>query len=112
MLPSSARYVAHVLLGAQPQGVVVSDRYAAYAYIDVGRRQVCWAHLLRDLINHSFPQISSLKKHDRAAMAAHTGLVVTMEDHRLRDTRDGRQSRSICHCSGEKIKCADGEAVT
>ena len=48
VLPSRARYVIQDLIGQAPQGVVVSDRYAAYAYIDAARRQVCWAHLLRD----------------------------------------------------------------
>ena len=48
VLPSRARYVIHSLIGEQPECVVVSDRYAAYAYIDAERRQVCWAHLLRD----------------------------------------------------------------
>lgn len=48
ILPSRARYVALDLIGAQPSGVVISDRYAAYGYIDAGRRQVCWAHLIRD----------------------------------------------------------------
>ena len=48
VLPSRARYVIQDLIGQAPQGVVVSDRYAAYDYIDAARRQVCWAHLLRD----------------------------------------------------------------
>ena len=48
ILPSRARYVALDLIGATPSGVVVSDRYAAYAYIDTNQRQVCWAHLIRD----------------------------------------------------------------
>jgi transposase len=48
ILPSRARYVVLDLIGAKPQGVVVSDRYAVYAHIDAGRRQVCWAHLIRD----------------------------------------------------------------
>ena len=48
VLPSRARYVLHDLIGQAPQAVVVSDRYAAYAYLDAERRQVCWAHLLRD----------------------------------------------------------------
>jgi transposase len=48
ILPSRARYVIQDLIGQAPQGVVVSDRYAAYAYIAADRRQVCWAHLLRD----------------------------------------------------------------
>lgn len=29
--------------------VVTTDRYAGYAFIDAERRQICWAHLLRDL---------------------------------------------------------------
>lgn len=29
-------------------GVVVSDRYAAYKYFKDSQRQVCWAHLMRD----------------------------------------------------------------
>ena len=48
ILPSRARYVALDLIGAAPKGVVVSDRYAAYGYIDACQRQVCWAHLIRD----------------------------------------------------------------
>jgi transposase len=48
ILPSRARYVIHDLIGTNPRAIIVSDRYAAYAYIDVKQRQVCWAHLLRD----------------------------------------------------------------
>jgi transposase len=40
--------VAVHLIGEQPAGWVVSDRYAVYDYVDVAQRQVCWAHLLRD----------------------------------------------------------------
>ena len=28
--------------------MVVSDRYAAYAFVDAQQRQACWAHLVRD----------------------------------------------------------------
>lgn len=48
VLPSRARYVIHGLIGEQPPGVVVSDRYAAYAHVPAEQRQLCWAHLLRD----------------------------------------------------------------
>ena len=43
-----ARYAAVSLLGEQPGGKLVSDRYAVYDYVDVQQRQICWAHLLRD----------------------------------------------------------------
>jgi transposase len=47
--PSRARYVILDLIGENCSAVVTSDRYAGYAFIDPERRQVCWAHLLRDL---------------------------------------------------------------
>jgi len=48
LLPSRARYVIDDLIGKTPQAVVISDRYAGYAHLDAQRRQVCWAHLVRD----------------------------------------------------------------
>lgn len=53
LLPSRARYVAQDLIGAKPVGVVVSDRYVVYDYVDAGQRQICWAHLLRDFLRIS-----------------------------------------------------------
>jgi transposase len=46
--PSRARYVILDFIGEQCTAAVTSDRYAGYAFIDAERRQVCWAHLLRD----------------------------------------------------------------
>jgi transposase len=39
--------VAQELLGAAFAGILVSDRWSAYAWVDTARRQLCWAHLLR-----------------------------------------------------------------
>jgi transposase len=39
--------VAKELLGAAFAGILVSDRWSAYGWVDVVRRQLCWAHLLR-----------------------------------------------------------------
>ena len=49
LLPSRARYVATDLIGAKPSGIVVCDRYAVYDFVDPKQRQICWAHLLRDM---------------------------------------------------------------
>jgi transposase len=37
------------LLGETFGGYLISDRWSAYTWLPVGRRQVCWAHLKRDL---------------------------------------------------------------
>jgi transposase len=36
------------LLGATYGGIVGTDRWSAYTWIDAARRQLCWAHLARD----------------------------------------------------------------
>ncbi len=36
------------MLGTDYDGIVGSDRYSAYNWIDPEKRQVCWAHLKRD----------------------------------------------------------------
>ncbi len=37
------------LLGTAFGGIVVSDRFSAYNHLPVEQRQLCWAHLIRDL---------------------------------------------------------------
>lgn len=43
---SRSKAVAEEILGKEFSGILVSDRYGAYKW--VGRRQFCWAHLIRD----------------------------------------------------------------
>jgi transposase len=44
---------AQTMLGERYDGIVCSDRWAGYDYLDPTRRQLCWAHLLRDFTEHS-----------------------------------------------------------
>ena len=37
------------LLGSSFGGIVVSDRFSAYNHLPLQQRQLCWAHLIRDL---------------------------------------------------------------
>lgn len=46
-------FEARTLLGERFTGIVCSDRWRGYDYLDPTRRQLCWAHLLRDLTAHS-----------------------------------------------------------
>ncbi len=41
--------VARELLGERFWGYLVTDRWSAYTWYPTWRRQVCWAHLLRDI---------------------------------------------------------------
>ena len=51
--PSRHGSEARMLLGERFAGIVCSDRWAGYDYLDPTRRQLCWAHLLRDFTAHS-----------------------------------------------------------
>jgi transposase len=46
-------FEAKTLLGERFAGIVCSDRWRGYDYLDPQRRQLCWAHLLRDFTAHS-----------------------------------------------------------
>lgn len=46
--PRRSREALHALLGGEPRGIVGSDRWSAYSGIPPRRRQLCWAHLVRD----------------------------------------------------------------
>lgn len=61
--PSRAGAVARELLGPTFRGLVGSDRYAGYAWLEIPWRQLCWAHLKRDF----------QKLVDRGGTAAATG---------------------------------------
>ena len=44
---------AKELMGELFDGILVSDRYSAYTWVDKTKRQFCWAHLIRDFIKIS-----------------------------------------------------------
>ena len=46
--PSRGSEVAKELLGEGFAGTAVSDRWSGYSWLDIKRRQLCWAHLIRD----------------------------------------------------------------
>jgi transposase len=46
---SRSAQAARQLLGDNYGGIVVSDRYSAYSWLPLEQRQLCWAHIKRDL---------------------------------------------------------------
>ena len=58
--PSRGKAVAQALLGPDWTGIVGSDRYAAYRYLPLEQRQLCWAHLIRD-----FRKLAAYNQHQR-----------------------------------------------
>nr|AYM52798.1 transposase IS66 family protein [Simulacricoccus ruber] len=48
VVKSRGTQVAKRMLGEDFAGVLVSDRWCAYAWVHALRRQVCWAHLVRE----------------------------------------------------------------
>ena len=74
--------VAKELLGTTFSGILISDRWSAYEWVDVQRRQLCWAHLLR--------QFLGFQTYDAEASAIGRSLELLTETmfhlwHRVRD---------------------------
>ncbi|MBM5817428.1 MAG: IS66 family transposase, partial [Cyanobacteria bacterium K_Offshore_surface_m2_239] len=45
---SRSAEVARDVLGGAFEGILVTDRYGAYNWLPLNRRQICWAHIKRD----------------------------------------------------------------
>lgn len=48
--PSRGQAAAKELLGEDFGGIAITDRYAAYRFLDVLQQQLCWCHLIRQLV--------------------------------------------------------------
>jgi len=51
--PARSQTAAKELLGEDFGGFVVSDRYAGYHFLDVLQQQLCWCHVIRQLVEIS-----------------------------------------------------------
>jgi transposase len=75
------------LLGENFPGILTSDRYGSYNWVDVKRRQLCWAHLKRE-----FQKIS-----ERSGASRQVGRNLMAQEKKLfrlwRRVRDGTLSR-------------------
>jgi transposase len=90
--------VAKELLGAAFAGILISDRWSAYAWVDVARRQLCWAHLLR--------QFRGFQDHGPEANAIGQALEVLTETmfHVWHRVRDGTMTRAAFQDFIEKLR--------
>lgn len=49
ILSGRKRIDAQMMIGKNATGVITTDRFGSYNYLDRQHRQICWAHLKRDL---------------------------------------------------------------
>lgn len=84
---SRGAQVAKEMLGKAFGGILVTDRWHAYTWVDVTRRQLCWAHLLR--------QFRGFQDHGIEGNAIGRSLELLTETmfHVWHRVRDGTMSR-------------------
>ncbi|NJM59424.1 MAG: IS66 family transposase [Oscillatoriales cyanobacterium RU_3_3] len=79
---------AQNLLGENFGGILTSDRFGAYNWVDIERRQLCWAHLKREFIKIS----------QRPGVSAELGTQLLQQQEKLfklwQRVRDGTLSRN------------------
>lgn len=80
---SRSALAAQTLLGANFGGILTSDRHGGYNWVDLERRQLCWAHLKREFIKIS----------ERPGISAQLGMALVKQQqklfelwHRVRDS--------------------------
>jgi len=72
---------AKALLGDPFAGIVSSDRWWAYNYLETERRQLCWAHLARDFTAHAEGRDEE-KEFGEAGLDTATRLFLAWDDYR------------------------------
>ena len=77
---------AEALLGEGFAGVACSDRWWAYDYLDPKRRQLCWAHLVRDFTAHS-EGLAAQKQFGEAGLAISAGVFEAWDAYRQHGDR-------------------------
>jgi transposase len=83
---------AQIMLGERFAGIVCSDRYPGYDYLDPNRRQVCWAHLRRDFTAHS-EGMGEQEKFGAAGLAIANDLFKAWKQFQQDRDRAGLQAR-------------------
>jgi transposase len=83
---------AVALLGERFAGITCSDRWWAYNYLDVERRQLCWAHLTRDFRAHS-EGLGLQRQFGEAGLAISERLFAAWGDYRLDGDRERLAAR-------------------
>lgn len=81
--------VVKELLGANYYGVVHSDRWSAYNYLDDQQRQICWAHLKREFERWKLRGDES--EHYGEKLLEQVGLLFKW----YRDKREGNLSKAL-----------------
>ena len=93
------------LLGSGFAGILTTDRYSAYYWVDRTRRQVCWAHLRRDfaaILERAGPSATI----GQALLDASDALFTRW--HRV---RDGTLSRQQCQIQMAPIQATVGAVL-
>jgi transposase len=84
--PDRHQREAKALLGEELAGIACSDRWWAYEYLDPARRQLCWAHLVRDFTAHS-EGLAAQKRFGEAGLSIAACLFEAWEEFRRDDDR-------------------------
>ena len=91
--PSRHASEAKTLLGERFTGIVCSDRYPGYDYLDPTQRQICWAHLARDFTAHS-EGMSEQKQFGEACLEVAGELFTAWDTYQETGDRDQLQART------------------
>ncbi len=83
---------AKALLGEDFEGIACSDRWWAYNYLEPERRQLCWAHLVRDFTAHS-EGLAAQKEFGKAGLSIAAAVFEAWEQFRESGDRAGLLAR-------------------
>lgn len=81
------------LLGKNFGGILNSDRYSAYNWVDLEQRQLCWAHLKREFIKIS----------ERPGVSSNIGNALVQQQEKLFELWHRVRDRTSSRCEFQKL---------
>jgi len=109
--PTRTQRAAKELLGEEFGGFVVSDRYAGYHFLDVLQQQLCWCHVIRQLVEVSQRTAAPGRRGTKLVKLAREVLAVHREfltDDQDRDWLSAKLTPLRAQIKGLLEKCAAG----
>ena len=98
VLLNRSQEAAQALLGKAFGGILTSDRHGGYNWVDLSRRQLCWAHLKREFIKIS----------ERPEVCSQLGEALVKQQEKLFElwhrVRDGTLARSEFREAAHQIR--------
>jgi hypothetical protein len=103
--PSRSQQAAKDLIGEDFGGFAITVRYAAYHFLDVLQQQICWCHVIRQLIEVSEREGAAGRRGKKLVELARQ-VIALHREYVAHDHDPGGSQKCSHHCARRSARCS------